>query len=491
MKHTFFYTFIFCSVFGLQNYTIAQCNSWDSYPNGVEAAKEQHVLYRDMFRSKQYKEAFVIWEKLFAHVQVPEGAKSRHFNDGITMYKNFAKEEKDKETKKAYIAKMVELYDKMFACLGESSKNYAWKGYNIYSARGSSMQSIEAFEKSVELGKMKTDKMVLVPLAQLTVYMFQSNMRMPEAKRNPKFTDEYMRQMFSQLEAIKDHNVENNSKDGKKYEEKWVKVEKEFDKIGGLIWGCDFHVGKAEPRFRAEPNNMTQNAELLALLKEKCGVDNELYQEINTLYAPWKDSVDYESAKLKFESLCNLEKGKFRQMESRRSEKKGDTEASIAFDNEAFEWYEKSLDDPITEDCNTTMEDKADLAYRIAYRYYKSGSYSKARALCYKAAEMKEGWGEPYMLIGTMYASSGKRCDPSGSGTGWDAQVVAWAAMDMWNKAKSIDPSVADKARSLVSKYYKYLPTKGDIFQRGHKEGQSYKIGCWMGVTTTIRAGGE
>ena len=63
--------------------------------------------------------------------------------------------------------------------------------------------------------------------------------------------------------------------------------------------------------------------------------------------------------------------------------------------------------------------------------------------------------------------------------------------MDMWNKAKNIDPNVADKAKSLISKYYKYLPTKGDIFQRGLKEGGSYKIGCWMGVTTTIRAGGE
>jgi hypothetical protein len=89
-----------------------------------------------------------------------------------------------------------------------------------------------------------------------------------------------------------------------------------------------------------------------------------------------------------------------------------------------------------------------------------------------------------------MYASSGKRCS-GGAGTGWEAQVVAWAAMDMWAKAKSIDPSVASKANSSIAKYKKYLPTKGDIFQRGLKEGGTYKIGCWIGVTTKIRSSGE
>ena len=72
MIHTFVYTLIFCYAFAIHNNVSAQCNSWDSFPNGVEAAKEQHVLYRDMFRSKQFKEAFAIWEKLFEYVQVPE-----------------------------------------------------------------------------------------------------------------------------------------------------------------------------------------------------------------------------------------------------------------------------------------------------------------------------------------------------------------------------------------------------------------------------------
>ena len=67
---------------------------------------------------------------------------------------------------------------------------------------------------------------------------------------------------------------------------------------------------------------------------------------------------------------------------------------------------------------------------------------------------------------------------------------LRWAATDMWNKAKSVDPSLASKANSRIAKYRKYYPTKGDIFQRGLKVGGSYKIAC-LGVTTTIRAAVE
>ena len=76
----------------------AQCPSWDAHPEGEKIAKEQHVLYRDLFKSKKYVEAFPIWEKLYSHVKLPLPAKTRHFRDGITMYKEFAKAEEDKGT---------------------------------------------------------------------------------------------------------------------------------------------------------------------------------------------------------------------------------------------------------------------------------------------------------------------------------------------------------------------------------------------------------
>jgi tetratricopeptide (TPR) repeat protein len=460
----------------------AQCESWEAYPNGVESAKEKHVVYRDLFKSKKYAEAFPIWEELFATVKIPLPAKSTHFSNGITMYKTFAKDEKDKTKKEEFLKKMMDLYEEKAGCLGETAKDRAWEGYYIYSARGSSETAIEMFEKSIELGKNDAPNMIFVPMTQLTIYLFQ--------KKHPKFTADYMRALHIQLKGIAEHNIKNNAKEGEKYKAKWEKVEAEFAKIGGAIWGCDFFVDQNKPKFDADKTNMEQNAEILKIIKKKCGTDNVFYIEVLAIYQPYADSVEYERLKTEFEGLCNLNKGKFREMESRKFKKAGDEDASNKYKAEAFEWYEKSLADPITTECETTNEDKGQLAYRIAYRYFGKGSYSKARSLCYKAAEFKSGWGEPYMLIGNMYASSGKRCS-GGTGTGWDAQVVAWAAMDMWTKAKSVDSSVASKANSSIAKYKKYLPTKGNIFQRGLKEGGSYKVGCWIGATTTIRSSGE
>jgi len=89
------------------------------------------------------------------------------------------------------------------------------------------------------------------------------------------------------------------------------------------------------------------------------------------------------------------------------------------------------------------------------------------------------------LLIGRLYASSGPRC---GSGRGWNSQIVTWPAIDMWNKAKSVDASVTGEANKMIAKYRKFMPTKEDIFLRGLKEGQSFKIGCWINTKTVIRA---
>lgn len=460
----------------------AQCASWEAYPAGMQPAKEKHVMYRDLFKSDKFKEAFPIWEELFATVKIPLPAKTTHFRDGITMYKEFAKAEKDKKKKQAYLDKMMDLYDEMAECLGEDSKDRAYEGYYIYSARGGSEKAIEYFERALELGKNETHNMVMVPISQLTVYLFTKN--------HPKFTADYMRNLYKQLEELKDYNVKNNKEEGPTYEKKWVRVEDEFKKIGGKIWGCDFYVDEWTPKFEADKMNMEQNKEILDIIKAKCGDDNPLYLAVDSIYGPWKDSVDYEADKIAFEGLCNLRKGKFREKESRMFAKDGDDTKADEYKREAFEWYKKSLNDSSAEDCETTNEDKGELAYRIAYEEYRSGDFSSARTYANKAASFKSGWGEPYMLIGNMYASSGKRCS-DGVGTGWDAQVVTWAAMDMWAKAKSVDSRVASEANSKIAKYKKYLPTKGNIFQKGFKEGQSYKVGCWIGVTTTIRSSGE
>lgn len=456
----------------------AQCPTWDAYPEGKKAAQDQHVMYRDLFRSKKYKEAFPMWENLYQHVKLPLPAKTTHFMDGITMYKEFAKAEEDKAKKQEYIDKMLALYEDMAECLGENAADRGWQGYNVYFLRGNPDVAIGFFERSIELGKNETPAMVMYPLTQLTVYLFTQN--------HPKYNAEYMRNQYTKLEEITNYHINNKTPKADDYKSRWENVKTEYDKIGGAIWGCDYYVEKYTPLFEADPQNMEQNAEIIAIIDEKCGEKHAFYMLVDSIYRPWKDSVDYAIAEVKFGALCNLEKGKFRELGARRANKKGDEAEQERLMKEAFEWYKKALNDPSTEECPFTNEEKGDLAYRIAYDEFLSGDFSSARSYSNKAADFKPGWGEPYMLIGNMYAASGKRCS-GGVGTGWEAQVVVWAAIDMWAKAKSVDPSVSSKANSQIGRYENYMPLQSEAFQRGHKDGDSYTVGCWIGVTTKVR----
>jgi len=133
------------------------------------------------------------------------------------------------------------------------------------------------------------------------------------------------------------------------------------------------------------------------------------------------------------------------------------------------------------------LEKKAKYALLAAKIYYRDlKNFPKSRSLALEAASYKPNWGEPFMLIGKLYASSGPLCGP---GRGWDSQVVTWPAIDKFRHAKSIDPSVKDEANKWIATYSKYMPSNEDIFLRPSiNEKDSYYVGCWIKESTTVRA---
>ena len=134
-----------------------------------------------------------------------------------------------------------------------------------------------------------------------------------------------------------------------------------------------------------------------------------------------------------------------------------------------------------------TKTDNNDRKYR-AYRnlgmcYQNMGSLSRARDIFRRAAQVDPTNGEPYILIGLLYAESAKQF--SGE---IESRAVYWAAVDKFVKAKNMDPSVAGRANSLISTYSQYFPPIDKIFFNDYSEGQTFQVGGWIGETTTIRA---
>jgi len=148
--------------------------------------------------------------------------------------------------------------------------------------------------------------------------------------------------------------------------------------------------------------------------------------------------------------------------------------------------YSKAIDAYLQCVENTSdTEQKAKYLLLIAKIYYRDlKNYARSRKTALDAARLKPGWGEPYLLIGNLYASSGPLC---GTGRGWESQVVTWPAIDMWTRAKNADPKVAAEANALISRYRQYMPKKEDIFFRNIKAGDTYFVPCWIQENTTVR----
>ena len=132
----------------------------------------------------------------------------------------------------------------------------------------------------------------------------------------------------------------------------------------------------------------------------------------------------------------------------------------------------------------TENNDRKYRAYRnLGMCYQNMGSLSRARDIFRRAAQVDPTNGEPYLLIGMLYAESSKQF--SGD---IDSKAVFWAAVDKCVKAKTLDPSIADRANSLIRSSSQYFPSMETIFFNDYSEGQSYNVGGWIGESTTIRA---
>lgn len=443
----------------------AQCESWDGHPKGIEQAKEQHIIYRDLFNSKQYKKALPIWEALFQSVQSPKEAPNRHFKDGIKIYYTFAKAEKDTKKKAAYIDLIIDLYQQMESCLGENGTDKVWLGYHLYVLRADPSLAIEAFEAALRLDSQQTSSIVILPLAQLSVYLCQ--------KRHPKFTKEYLTNLYHQLKEL----AETNSTPA--YLEKWAKAEQEFLRVQeqlNSIWGCDFYEEQWKPRYLKDSNNVKQNKEILEVLGKKCGQENPFYLQV----AYHQEYLETMTCTLYGPPLSIHQQGSYQEKRARYFLKNGDSLQYKTYRDKAFVLYEEAIN---KKDSTLSAKESADLAYRIAYEAFQKDDFPKARKWCRTASSFQPNWGAPYILVGTLYASSYSKC----AANNLDGKPVIWVALDEWRKAKKVDPSVAEKVNKKIKRYQKYLPDYNYLFQCTLEIGTPYMVGCWIQQKTTIQ----
>lgn len=423
------------------------CPTFNDAPN-PDKALEEFVLYRDFIKAGDWKGAYEKWQYVYENAPAADGKRTTVFTDGMRFYEQFISQ--DTAKKEEYIDKIFDLYDEMEKCYPEGGLVTGLKAFDYffkYPDRIPKEEQFELFKKSIEMDGGEPRYFILNPFTSLLVDLtLEEKVPVAEAKKYEQLIRAAIAKGLAECEGrdCDNWNIIN--------EYAPARLEA-LESIEGF-YDCSYYKNKYYPNFEADPQNCDVIVNVYSRLRwGKCPSDDPQLQALDAAYN--------ENCRKETGPSCNdlLREGKYR---------------------EAVKCLEEALPN-LTDD-----KARAQYNYIIAQIYFAYlKNYSRARQFAREAARLRPGWGEPYILIGTMYASSGPLCGP---GRGWDSQVVVWPAIDMWNKAKSVDPGVASEANKLIGQYTQYMPTSEDIFQRLKKPGDTYFVPCWIQESTIIRA---
>lgn len=414
-------------------------------------AETNYVLYRDFLRARDYTQAFELWKKVYSVAPAADGQRNTVYADGIFFYERLANGAETDEERNQFIDIIFELYDQINECYPEGGYIDGRKAFDLfykYPDRATKEEVYALFKKSIDTDGMKTQYFVLNPFTSLLVDLyFDGKVDQAEALKYQSLVRDVL---AKGLEECKGEECE-----------KWTIIEgyvpvrlEAFETVKGF-YDCDYYKEQYLTEFQDNPTDCDIIRTAYSRLKFGGCLDTD--PDLKAIIKSGNENCVEEKALTKaYDAL----------REARYSE--------------AIELFQQAID----EETDATKKAKYTLLIAKIYHAHLK-NFPQARTYARRAASLRGGWGEPYLLIGRLYASSGPLCGP---GRGWDSQVVVWAAIDQWNKAKSVDAAAAAEANKWINRYAKYMPTREDIFQRTLQEGNAYYIGCWIQENTTIRA---
>ncbi len=428
---------------------LSPCKNWLNLSN-MEEVREWHVLYRDQLKEKNYEKAYPLWLKAYKAAPAADGKRNTHYGDGIIINEYFWTQETDSLKKDEYVKTVLHLYDEVIECYGKEGYVIGRKAFDLYykyNGYVSDLDIYEMFKKSIDMEGNKTQAFILNPFTALLTNLVL------EEKVPYKEASQYANKM---LEIITLNKEKKSAADWTK--EGWDVVvdftQPRLESMEGIkgFYDCDYYKNKYSDSFDESKDSCDNLISVLGRMRwGGCPLNDPELMAIAKVY----------------KADCITPNPQCRDF-------LGDGDFA-----EAIKCYEEKAEQ--TED----LEKKAQYYLIIAKIYYgELKRYSLSRKYALEALKHKPKWGDPYLLIGKLYASSGALCGP---GRGFDSQIVTWPAIDSWNKAKNVDSGVAAKANKLIRRYRQYMPNKEDIFQRNLKVGDSFKVGCWIQRKTIIR----
>lgn len=408
-----------------------------------------YSIYREFFKKNLYVDALPQWRNIYNNAP---GFRKQTFLDGEVMYADMAQKAKDADRQK-YVDTLFMIYAKQIQCHGEDEYVLGRRAIDFlkYGKDADIPQARKDLERTIQLSGDNA-----YPYYIQTYFKLLINQVGREG-----ITSDLVKQKYTELSALVDKNIA-------KPDNKQLQAYKDVKTVLDDMFTQNF----------ADKSDPTDCAKLLEIYKKKYDEKPNDLETVRMVYVKTKGCAD---------SLFNIEL-----LKKLNTMDPGYSYAirlgSIYMKNNQFDAAYTLYENAAPKEADSSK--KADLYYIMASIKADKNDYPAAREFARQALQYNPNLGKAYLLIGTLYAASGKLCGP---GTGFQSQIVLWPAFDNFKKAIEVgSDDVKEEARKMISTYTQYLPTKAEITAKKLSVGDSYTVKCWISESTTvqIRPGG-
>ncbi|MFW6351768.1 MAG: tetratricopeptide repeat protein [Bacteroidota bacterium] len=405
-------------------------------------------LYTELAKQNRYDEAFPYWEEAFNDCPL---STRRLYTDGVKIMRHKLINADSQADKDKHFKELMNVYDQRIKYFGDHPR------YGVPYIKGLKAIDMLKFKKqdsevrkeayqilkeSIEGGKESTQAAVFAVFMTNTVALFKDGEITAEEVVNnyTTTTDLLNAQIENPRMAKRKDTLENLAE----------RIEGLFARSGAA--DCNTLDRIFSPQLEDHKDDLPWLKRVSRLLAQ------ELCEDMELLY---KVSEYQHQIEPSHSSAYGLARMYLKSEETDR----------------AVEFYEEAIN--LVED----EEQEAKYYYQLGLVHLSQNKFSQARSNALKAIDANPEWGEPYILIGKAYATSANSIGDDE----FTHKTAYWAAVDKFNRAKSVDSSVADEANELIRVYRQHFPEEKEVFFQGFENGQSYKVGGWIDENTTVR----
>ncbi|MCC8154790.1 MAG: hypothetical protein LIP01_11690 [Tannerellaceae bacterium] len=454
MRIKIFLLAVACSFGVMDSYAQKGVDNGTQYGSGEDSVRciQNISLFVPYAKANNFKDAYDFWKIVYE--ECPAATKDIYLY-GVRIVAWQIDNEKDPAKKAELINDLMGVYDKRVKYFGDDQRyGKDWivgrkaQDYIKYTGdKGDATLLYGWLKEVVDQYGNQTDALAV------SLLMYASFQRLSADENfKPNYIADYLKAseiLDKQLEAAVAANNEKEQTALMPYKQV---VDGAFANSGAA--DCETLQSIYAPKVEENKDNLQYLKETISLLRRmRCN-------EIEAYFAAAEYAHKVEPTS---ESAMGL---------ARQAVKRNDYATAITF----FEEAANLETDPVV---------KGEDYYMIAVLCADQNQYARAKQYCLKAVEANPNYGQPYLLIGKLYAQTANSIFPNDNVM---KKTVYYAAVDKFERARSVDPSVASEANSLINTYRAYFPSTEEIFMHPDLEkGNQITIPGWINERTSVR----